>query len=129
MLVAPPWSHTPPTFGCSSIASASVCPYIDWYFEVGTLTNSASTADLSMPASASALRQASTFIETVPRPGSRPNCVCPMPAMTYLPRIRSRLPSTSRATSSRDRPSQPSTSSLLAPSVLLGSCASGGAPS
>ena len=75
MLVAPPWSHTPPTFGCMPIASASVCPYIEEYFEVGTFTNSASTADFSMPASTSALRHASTFIETVPRPGRRPNFV------------------------------------------------------
>ena len=74
-------------------ASASVWPYIEEYFEVGTLTNSASTADFSMPASASALRHASTFIDTVPRPGRRPTLVCPMPAMTYLPRIRRRLPS------------------------------------
>ena len=50
--------------------------------EVGTFTNTASTADLSTPASASASRQASTFNDTVSLSGSLPNAVWPMPAMT-----------------------------------------------
>ena len=30
ILVAPPWSQTPPIRGCIPSAAARVCPYIDW---------------------------------------------------------------------------------------------------
>ena len=87
MLEAPPWSQTPPTRGVSRIDSASFWPYIISNFEVGVFTKSASTASFSTPASASALRHASMFIEIVLRPGSLPNAVWPIPAITYLPLI------------------------------------------
>ena len=85
MLEAPPWSQTPPMRGCRPVASATFWPYINSIFDVGPLTHSASTASFSTPASASALRIASTFIEMVERPGRAPNFVAPMPAMTALP--------------------------------------------
>ena len=55
MLAAPPWSHAPPMRGVMPSASATFWPYMNWCAEVGTFTNTASTTDLSMPASASAL--------------------------------------------------------------------------
>ena len=54
-------------------------------FEVGYLTQRASTASFSTPASVSAFRIASTFIEIVERSGKAPNVVAPIPAMTDLP--------------------------------------------
>ena len=56
------------------------CTYIDEKAEVGYFTNSASTAEVSTPASSSAAAQASTFRSTVSRPGNRPNGVAPRPA-------------------------------------------------
>ena len=82
MLAAPPWSQAPPTRGIIPSASATFWPYMNWCAEVGTLTNTPSTTDLGMPASASALRLASTSREIVLRPGSLPKAVWPMPAMT-----------------------------------------------
>ena len=88
MLEAPPWSKTPPTRGLMPIASASFWPYIISTFDVGTFTSSPSMASFSIPASATALRQASMLSETVDRPGCLPKAVWPIPAMTALPRIR-----------------------------------------
>ena len=85
MLAAPPWSQAPPMRGVMPSASATFWPNMNWWAEVGTFTNTASTTDLSMPASAMALRQASTLSDTVSLPGSLPKAVWPMPAITWRP--------------------------------------------
>ena len=130
MLVAPPWSHTPPTFGCIRIASASVCPYIDEYFEVGTFTNSASTDGLVDAGIRK--RVAARFDIHRHRAAARqaPELRVADAGDDVLAAHQITPSFASRSTSPFDSPSQPeSTSSLLAPSVLLGSCGSGGAPS
>ena len=91
MLLAPALSQMPPIFGWMPSASASFWPYIISKREVGALTKSASTSRFSTPASTSALRIASTLSETVLRPGSLPNAVWPMPAITALPLSRARV--------------------------------------
>ncbi len=85
LVLAPPWSQTPPTRGTRAMASASFCAYIISNLEVGALTKRPSTWPFSTPASASALRMASMLSETVLRPGCLPKAVWPMPAMTTLP--------------------------------------------
>ena len=72
MFVAPPWSQTPPIRGWMPSASATIWPYIERCWDVGYLTNRPSTMPFSTPASASALRHASTFMDVVERSGSLP---------------------------------------------------------
>ena len=94
MFEAPPWSQTPPTRGAEAhgLGELLAVHHLDLRGR-----HLARTARRRRPARARrrrrALRHASMLRDTVDRPGSLPNAVWPMPAMTALPRIRTLPPS------------------------------------